>query len=271
MGALLGHGDFLGQPSHTCRAGGLAFSERVPTIPEEEVSEHTHPEVHFVLVQEGRYVSSAHGAPEVGGAGLLLYNPPGTTHRDRFRGSGGRFFTVSVPAGELTRLGDALALPDGPVALGGESLALADRLAARAREGACADRLELESLTVALLDSVSRNARLGLRALPAWLLAARELLYEELSGDHGLSDVARAVGVHPVHLVRAFRGHFGLTPGEYRRRGRLNRAAALLRVPRLPLVDVGLRCGYHDQAHFCRSFKRAFGLTPREYRIRHLA
>lgn len=271
MHTLLGHGHFLGRPSHARRAGGFAFSELVPTVPEEEVHAHTHPEAHFVLIREGTYVSSAQGAPALGGAGLLIYNPPGTTHRDRFRGAGGRFFTVSIPVGELARVRDALVLPDRPVALAADSLELAARLAAQTREGLDASRLELESLTVALLDSVSRHARRGLGAVPPWLLAARELLYEEACGDHGLTPVARAVGVHPVHLVRSFRGHFGLTPGAYLRRERLNRAAALLRAARLPLVEVAQRCGYHDQAHFCRSFKRAFGLTPSAYRARLLA
>lgn len=271
MRTLLGHGHFLGQRSHACSVGGLAFAEHVATVPEKEVAEHTHAEAHFVLVRGGRYVSSARGAPAVGGPGLLIYNPPGTKHRDRFRGPGGSFFTIAVPAGELELVEDALALPDRPLALGPGASELVGRLAARARGDSGAERLELESLTIALLDSMASLARRELEAVPPWLLAARELLFDEFASDRGLSAVARSVGVHPVHLVRAFRGRFGLTPGEFLRRIRLNRAAALLRAPGLALVEIGLRCGYHDQAHFCRCFKRAFGLTPSQYRARHQA
>ena len=267
MGALLVHGQFLGRSALSSRAAGFICAELEATVPEDEVATHTHAEGHFVLVRSGHYVSTAQGAPEVAGAGLVLYNPPGTTHRDRFRGAGGRFFTVSVACAELERLRGAASLPDRAVALGADSLRLATELADQVAH-ADASQLELESLGTALVDSVAVRFRRALAGVPPWLLRARELFFDAAAADHRLAAVAAEVGVHPVHLVRAFRGHFGLTPGAFLRRLRLNRAAALLRSPRLALVEVGLRSGYHDQAHFSRSFKRAFGVAPREYRRR---
>lgn len=263
---FLPHDTFLGRRRLARQAGDFAFAHLEPTVPEERVARHTHPEAHGVLVLAGRYLSTAAGAPAVAGAGTFIYNPPGTTHRDRFRGVEGRFFTIALPAGLMLGLAGALALPDHPIVADGAAAAAAGRLAVRSR-AEDAGRLELESLGFALLDAVAGAAARARGALPPWLKRARALLRDAGSDDLALGEVARVVGVHPVHLTREFRRHFRVTPGEYLRRGRLNRAAALLAAGRLSLLEVGLACGYYDQAHFSRSFRQAFGLSPREYRM----
>ena len=59
---------------------GITLSHRIADSPPEEVAVHTHLEAHFVLVTSGRYVSSASADPNR--KVTLVYNPPGTTHRD---------------------------------------------------------------------------------------------------------------------------------------------------------------------------------------------
>lgn len=243
----------------------------VPTVPEALVVEHTHAEAHFVLVLEGLYVSSAVGAPPVGGPGLLVYNPPGTTHRDRFRGDGGRFLTISVPSGALHEVRDAVSLPDHAVVPGARARRRARWLARRFRPDGGAAALELETFGVELLDLVAAERRALDGGAPGWLARARALLSDELTIDHSLGDVARVVGVHPVYLTRAFRRYYRSTPGDFLRRRRLIRAAALLANGADPLAEIGAACGFCDQAHFSHSFKRAFGESPGAYRARHAA
>jgi AraC family transcriptional regulator len=72
--------------------------------------------------------------------------------------------------------------------------------------------------------------------------------------------------VHPVHLAREFRRHFGLSPSEHRRRGRLRRAGRLLADSKVTLVDAAMAAGYSDQAHMTRDLRSATGLTPRGLR-----
>src|SRR5579872_7086958 len=99
---ILASGQFMGDRCSNIRLPDFSLSHLVPTVPEDEVPEHTHTEAHYVLFLAGRYVSSAHGAPKVSPAPMLIYNPPGTVHRDRFRGDGGRFFTLSVSASAVS-------------------------------------------------------------------------------------------------------------------------------------------------------------------------
>jgi len=100
-----------------------------------------------------------------------------------------------------------------------------------------------------------------------WLAVARELLDDQCGEAVRVTELARAAGVHPVHLARVFRRYLGCTPGDYLRR-RLERAAVLLRETACPLSDVALSCGFADQSHLANAFKRHIGVTPGAYRSR---
>ena len=98
------------------------------------------------------------------------------------------------------------------------------------------------------------------------LAVARELLDDRCGEAVRVTELARAAGVHPVHLARVFRQHLGCTPGEYLRRRRLERAAVLLRETARPLSDVALHCGFADQSHLAHAFRRHAGVSPGAYR-----
>ena len=267
---------FFGRFEQRHRAGRFAYAHLAPTVPEAEVERHAHAEGHLVLITAGRYLSSADGADEVEGPGTLIYNPPGTIHRDRFRGLDGGFFTISIPAGYLHDLAGALELPDHPRRGGADAACVAQRLADHARiqsrhaqhraTSRGAEDLDLEALSLELLDRLGDQHRPRGRAIPPWLLRVRERLRQECGEPASLEELARDAGVHPVHVTRAFRAHFRCTPGEYLRRCRLNQAAALLADPRIPLAEIALTCGFYDQAHFSRAFRDAFGRSPGRYR-----
>jgi len=123
--------------------------------------------------------------------------------------------------------------------------------------------LELLALTARL-----RNAReLGAeRRSPHWLREARALLHDRCLEHLRVTDVAAAVGVHPVHLARVFRLHYGTPVGSYARQLRLTWAAARLTSSDDGIAQIALQAGFFDQSHFTRAFGRHFGLTPLAYR-----
>jgi len=266
LGRVFGHNQFLGHYENRWHSGGFSIAKLLPTVPEEQVQEHTHSEAHFVLILQGRYLSSADGAPKVIDCPTLIYNPPGTRHRDRFSGECGQFMTVAIPASVLRHFADAVALPDNACVLNASALRVARRLAAAGISSVRVGDLDMESLCVELLVATTRKFRIVEKREPPWLLRARELIYDDCGATLGLVDIAAATGVHPVYLTRAFRRYFGCTPGTYLRRCRLLKAAALLADDRQDLVKIANQCGYFDQAHFSRTFKAAFDLSPRQYR-----
>jgi AraC family transcriptional regulator len=264
-------GGFYGAFEHRRRIGDSAIedsghaielAELQPTVPEHEVEVHTHADAHFVLVLAGKYVSSAAGMPAVSAHPALIYNPPGTTHRDCFRGLAGRFFTVSIPA-------DALAgrtLPQQALKAG----AIAEHRILHVREELArwddVSPLAVDAGIEAVLDGLQRRI-VDTGDGPAWLARAHERLRDDCAHPPRMAELARLAGVHPVAFARAFRRRYGCTPGEYLRECRMDRAVALLRRrPRLALADVSARAGYADQAHFSRAFRESFGCTPSAYR-----
>jgi len=77
---------------------------------------------------------------------------------------------------------------------------------------------------------------------------------------------AEAVHLTRFHFQRVFRRHLGETPGELRRRLRLERAAHALCTGGMPITDLAFDAGYGSLEGFSRAFRRAYGLSPSHYR-----
>jgi AraC family transcriptional regulator len=95
---------------------------------------------------------------------------------------------------------------------------------------------------------------------------AREYLSAHFRESIGLSDVARAAGVHPVHLAQIFRRRYGQTVGECVREMRIEFATRALGDHEQSIGEIALSAGFADHSHFARTFKACTGATPSEYR-----
>lgn len=249
---------FLGSRSVERSGPGFTAALRRATVPAENVPEHSHETAHFVLAIDQAYLTSANGAVEKGEPMTLVYNPPGTLHRDRFETSNGRFLSIDI-APHLT----PEEVNDPCIVSGSKSRFAATRIAGCLSSG-FADDLELEDLLLGVLGEL-RDVQRNSTYRPPWLEVAVEALMD-MAGDSGLQirDVARLVGVHPVHLARIHRQHFGCSPGAALRRQRVARAAALL--PTTSLSEAALEAGFADQSHMTRAFRRDYGTTPARFR-----
>ncbi len=128
--------------------------------------------------------------------------------------------------------------------------------------------LALEGITLELLAAASRTPAASGERLPAprWLRRVRDLLHDSPGTPLRFSDLARKAGVSPTHLARAFRRHFGATPGEYLRRLRVEEAARAIEHGERSLARIAADCGFVDQSHLGRAFRKEKGTTPARYR-----
>jgi AraC family transcriptional regulator len=261
----LAAGQFFGGARLSCSGRGIDVSHRIAEAAPEQVLTHTHEDAHFILVTGGDYVSIAEGR-RAAGRPVLVYNPPGTTHRDHFERGRGSFFAISLqPATAASALAEGTT-PTGPLHL----VAPVQHTLAMRIGGFCAQRggdLSLEALCFELVGSMDQRAQVESRSPPGWLGLALELLHDCYAEELTVADIARSVGVHPIYLARSFRRHFRCTPGEFARFRRLEKAVTLLIRTSLPLADVALSSGFADQSHFTKTFARCFGVPPGEYRI----
>jgi AraC family transcriptional regulator len=127
--------------------------------------------------------------------------------------------------------------------------------------------LVIEGVILELVAEASRaTANESTPAGPCWLKQARDLIHDSCSDPLTLSSIARTVGVHPSHLARTFRRHYGSSIGDYLRRLRIERASRELTDTSHSLAQISLHTGFFDQSHFSRVFKLHSGLTPAQYR-----
>ena len=81
------------------------------------------------------------------------------------------------------------------------------------------------------------------------------------SGDGHVGRVAAHLGVTTRHLRRVFADNVGLSPKEYARAARLQRAVRMA-VNRNDWSGIAADAGYYDQAHFIADFRELMGVTP---------
>jgi AraC family transcriptional regulator len=102
----LSRGQFFGARFQTIHTHSFVCAEREATGSARELPRHSHASSHFVLVVRGMYITEAGNQDRLYGPGRLIYNPIGTTHRDRFHNGCGRFLTIT-PSATVARMLDA--------------------------------------------------------------------------------------------------------------------------------------------------------------------
>ena len=130
--------------------------------------------------------------------------------------------------------------------------------------------LAAAALTFELFTGVARR---GVRSrstgqAPRWLQQMHSRLRDTAGDVPTLAVLAREAGVHPAHLGRAFRVHYGCSIGTLVRQLRVQAAAVQLATTDLSIAAIASAHGFVDQSHFTRQFRRHVGLTPRAYRER---
>jgi AraC family transcriptional regulator len=238
--------------------------------PDFRVPDHGHDHVHASLVLAGGMEERDRGRARLLEPGALRLSPAGDEHRIRFPEGGGACLLLSIPAGPSDLGVDAtrdVAVRERVFCPAPHLVGPARELAADAAAGTTS-RLAAEVLALEVVAAARGRRHRPPGPPPVWLLGVRDRLREEPHRVDRMGDLARDADVHPGHLVRAFRLHFGCSPGHYHRLARLERARRMVVHSREPLAAVAYACGFADQAHMTRHFRRWLGETPGRLRSR---
>jgi transcriptional regulator GlxA family with amidase domain len=79
----------------------------------------------------------------------------------------------------------------------------------------------------------------------------KQLILDRLSDPLEVTELARACALSRSHFSRTFKCSTGLSPQDWIRCQRIARAKQLIEKTNLTLTQIGLECGFCDQAHFC--------------------
>lgn len=99
------------------------------------------------------------------------------------------------------------------------------------------------------------------------LLPVLEWIEAHLSSNEvTISDLARQIYISETHFRRLFHGVFGISPVQFIRQRKIERACTFLRTTDLPIKQIAQNCGYAEDAFFSRVFHRIVGTSPAAYR-----
>ncbi len=269
MTVKLASGTFYGRADSHCQVAGVTFVECVYTTQSRlHLPPHAHENAYLYFVVAGACEERLGRTTRLVELSSLVFHPAGVPHSNRWDEAGGRAFHVEFSQPRLAAIGEYAPVRNSPTEVRSAPAAwLASRLYREYQKRDEFSPLIMEGLALELLAQISRpgTADVALHP-PRWLRFARDLMHDRFAEPMALGDVAAAVGVHPVHLARCFRRHFGCTLGEYLRKLRVEFACHQLTGTVKPLLEIALAAGFTDQSHFTRTFRRHMQVTPGEFR-----
>ena len=228
---------------------------------------HAHDQPLMSLLLQGTMVETdRHRSVDCGPFSLHLQSP-GYMHSHRIKsGEAMSLCAMFLPqfSDRLGQSAEVLKLPEiygsGPV------IEVGLRIYREMWASDSASDLVLEGLFMQLVGEMDRSGRQRECLPPPWLEETKDLLNDRYLEGLSLVEIADEVGVHPSHLSRTFRRHFGMTLGEYVRSLRIDHALRQLASTDTPVGHIAATCGFADHAHFSRECRKRLGMTPVELR-----
>ena len=266
-------GDFYGKSESSQQAGNLILTEN-RYFASQSTPLHCHENPLLYFVTEGSCFDAARGidgSPVNVGSGVLL--PAGVQHSTRWAGHGhGGCLHIELKgllwSDRLVLAGITQRSPTATSINNTQIAAIARQMRSELHHWDTLSGLSTEALAMEMLVAIARfEPGAETNPCPKWLKYVESRLREQMDVAVDLKTLADEAGVHPSHLVRAFRKTYRCTPGNYVRRLRVKTACTLLLSGSgMSLAEMAITLGFSDQSHFTRVFKREIGAAPGEYR-----
>jgi AraC family transcriptional regulator len=256
-----------GEPIRANELPGFRLTERVHS-PNWVLSPHVHEVTIIGVTWAGSFHEVVGSSRHECGPGSLQILAAGEPHAYRFGASQVHCLTIEVKPDKRAAIGlFSDILEQSHYFSGGELTSLLVRLQHEFSAGDSIAALTIEGLVLETLGTAARRmARCQSSIQPAWLRRARDFIHEHFAEGVSLTELALSVEIHPSHLTRMFRRHYGCSVGDYVRRCRLEYAAHELIASDQTLAEVAAAAGFYDQSHLTHTFKTHLKMTPAEYR-----
>ncbi len=98
------------------------------------------------------------------------------------------------------------------------------------------------------------------------LRRAKDAMMDARNESVPLASLAQEAGLSPSYFCRAFKQSTGMSPHQWFRERRLERARKLLTDEQRSLTSIAIDLGFTSLSHFSAAFKQAMGVSPTFYR-----
>lgn len=251
--------EFFGKTIATYEAGAFAVAV-TEYSPATALAWHDHTGPYLTYIERGGYRERLRKSSRECPAGAVVPHIGGEIHADEFRAAT-RCINIQPNAEWLAEWN--LNFDDcQPLVSVGTSSVMA-RLKLELRRNDRFSTMVSEALILELVAAFVREQQD--HVAPRWLRNVRDEIIARFQKPLTLSALASAARVHPVHLARSFRRHFGQTVGAVVRAERIEYSKRRI-LAGVSLSDVALEAGFADQSHFTRTFRALTGTTPADFR-----
>lgn len=93
------------------------------------------------------------------------------------------------------------------------------------------------------------------------ILQAKNFIDDRITENLSLDEISLNIGISKYHFIRVFKQAFGVSPYQYQKRIRLDRAKLDL-AKGISILETAIKYGFADVPTFSKAFKQQFGLTP---------
>jgi AraC-like DNA-binding protein len=123
------------------------------------------------------------------------------------------------------------------------------------RDGACAEMRKLSAIKSATRQELYKR-----------LVIARAFMDDRVGEPLTIAEIAREACLNRYYFIELFKAAFEVTPHQYLRQKKLERAHALLRTGEYSVTAVCHQVGFDSVGSFTNLFRRTFGQTPANVR-----
>lgn len=137
---------------------------------------------------------------------------------------------------------------------------------AQSIEATCSGPELVELLHVMQDDFAGRVHSIRTRTTSQEIETACDYIDQHLEGSLTIKTLSSMSGYTEYYFSRKFKRETGMSPAEYIRKKRLERAAVLLRTTEQDVKQIGFSLQFCSHSFFSDCFRRQYGVTPSQYR-----
>lgn len=122
------------------------------------------------------------------------------------------------------------------------------------RESVAQQKVETETVSISSSDE-------------QLLKKVQEIIEQHISNsEYSVEDLSKDMCMSRATLYRKINSIAGVSPSDFMKNVRLQRAAELLKAGGLTIVEVADKVGFNTPSYFSKSFKKMFGVLPTQYK-----
>ncbi len=205
------------------------------------------------------------------GSAMLLHIPH--RHRYYFKEDTNHwdFFFIMLEGTECCRICRELIYKNGPVIKYdgiSSSLETAKKIVEECSTASQNDQLKLSSMAYQFCMNLVADLTVGGSGemRPKEIDAAVRFALQQFESPVGVDDMSEAAGLSRYYFSRLFHKYMNVSPGEFLRKLRLEKATRMLQSEQICVNEIALRSGFQSVSYFCRAFKQEFGMSPGQFR-----